>query len=225
MTINESLKTIRQIRGLTQEDVAKQIGVTRQTISSYESNRTQPDLETLKRFAEIYDVELNDILYGKSKMQMKRKVIKIASVITAANLMLCNLLQSILLWILNTYFVAETGVVTESKRAVIEARFALLDIRNIIEGYSLFSFNVCCIVLLVLLMMLEHPVSIVTKLKYMAILVIGSAVTILPWTFFDNIYSLYDYGITAIRNLIFALIMFILSFVIEYICDKFRAAG
>lgn len=209
MTINESLKTIRQIKGLTQEDVAKQLGVTRQTISSYESNRTQPDLETLKHLAKIYDVELNDILYGKSKMQIKRRVIKIVAVITAANLMACNLLQSIIFWVLDTYFVVETGVVTESTRPIIDTRFALLDIRGIIERYSLFSFIVCCIILLILLVILERPVSIVTKLKYLAILVIGSAVTILPWTFFDNIYGFYDYSITAISNLIFAFIMII----------------
>lgn len=224
MTISENLKSIRQIRGLTQEDVAKQIGLTRQTISSYESNRTQPDLETLKVFAEIYDVELSDILYGKSKMQMKRKAIKFVAVLAAVNMMICNLLQSIILWTLNTYFIVENGPINDITRPIMEARFALLNIRNIVEGYSMFSFGICCIVLLALLMTLQRPVPIGTKLKYLAILVISSALTILPWTYFDNIYGFYDYTITAIRNLIFAFIMFGLTFIGEYISKKFRTS-
>lgn len=222
MAINESLKTIRQVRGLTQEDVASKIGVTRQTISSYESNRTQPDIETLKRLAEIYDVELNDILYGKSKMQVKRRAVKVMAVITAVDLIACSLLQSILLWTINRYFVIEPGVMTEGSQAMLEARFAILDISYMINGFLSFSFTACCIVLFFLLMILERPVPIVKKLKYLAILAAGSAAAILPWYFYDNIYKFYNYSFTTICNLIFAFIMFILSFAGEYICNKFR---
>ena len=55
-SVAENLKKLRTVKWLTQEDVASQIGLTRQAISSYESGRTQPPLDLLTRFAEIYGV-------------------------------------------------------------------------------------------------------------------------------------------------------------------------
>lgn len=215
--INENLKMIRKAKGLTQEDVARELRVTRQTISSYESNRTQPDIETLKLLARIYDVEFDDILYGKNKMQMKHRTIKIIAIISIVDLFLCNLLQSIILWVLNNFFVVESGPITDSSRAIINIRMNLLNIRSTIEGFSTFSFSLLCIIIFVQLMTLERPIDISSKLKYLAILIIGSVITILPWSFFDKIYTLFDYSYTAIVNLVFAIIFLGLSFVEEYL--------
>ncbi len=63
--INETLRKIRLERGMTQDEVAEQVGLTRQAISSYESGRTQPGIDILERLAETYQVELTDIIYGK----------------------------------------------------------------------------------------------------------------------------------------------------------------
>ncbi len=70
--IHENLKKLRASRRLTQEEVAQKIGLTRQAISSYESGRTQPGVELLMRFAEIYEVQLEEILYGHEQAGMKR---------------------------------------------------------------------------------------------------------------------------------------------------------
>lgn len=215
--INENLKMIRKAKGLTQEDVAKELGVTRQTISSYESNRTQPDMETLKHLSKIYDAEFNDILYGTNKKQMKHRVIKIIAIISIVDLFLCNLLQSVILWVLNNFFFVPSGPMSDIKSAVINFRITWLSFRDGIGGFSLFSFSLLCIILFVLLMTLEHPIPIRSKLKYLSMLIIGSAITILPWSFFDKIYTLFDYSYTAILNLIFAIILFGLSFIGEYI--------
>jgi len=218
--INENLKLIRQAKGYTQEEIAKQMKVTRQTISSYETNRTQPDIETLKRFAEVYDIEFSDILYGKNKMQVKRKIIKIIALIALIDLLICNLVQSVLILTANTYFKVEEGVITESARVILNTRFAILDARNAIQTFSIISFDILSLVLLAMLIALERPVSIRIKLKYLAALILGSVITILPWTFFDNIYGLFDYSYIAIRNLLFVIIMFGLSFIGERIHEK-----
>ena len=42
MSIHQNLRQLRQLRGLTQEHVATQLGLTRQALSSYESGRTRP---------------------------------------------------------------------------------------------------------------------------------------------------------------------------------------
>ena len=64
MSINKNLRALRTAKGMTQEDAANQMGLTRQAISSYESGRTQPDLETLMRLAEVYGTDLDAVLYG-----------------------------------------------------------------------------------------------------------------------------------------------------------------
>ena len=64
MTISQNLKDLRRLSGLTQEQVAEKVGLTRQAISSYESGRTQPDLAMLEKLAAVYGVELTDVLYG-----------------------------------------------------------------------------------------------------------------------------------------------------------------
>ena len=54
MTINKNLRDVRQISGMTQEEVASRVGLTRQAISSYESGRTEPDLDMLIKLAGLY---------------------------------------------------------------------------------------------------------------------------------------------------------------------------
>ena len=68
--INENLKLLRNINGMTQAEVAEIISATRQMVSSYESGRTQPDLETLKRIADAYQADIHDVLYGGNRLQL-----------------------------------------------------------------------------------------------------------------------------------------------------------
>ena len=67
MTINQNLRQLRLDCGMTQEQVAGKIGLTRQALSSYESGRTRPDIEMLMRLCEVYNTDLDAILYGTSR--------------------------------------------------------------------------------------------------------------------------------------------------------------
>ena len=69
MTISQNLKDLRRLSGMTQEQVAEKVGLTRQAISSYESGRTQPDLAMLEQLAEVYGAEITDVLYGTGPRQ------------------------------------------------------------------------------------------------------------------------------------------------------------
>lgn len=62
MNIGDKLKKYRKNRGLTQEEVAKKIYVSRATISSWETNRTFPDIEKIIYLSEIYQVSLDQLL-------------------------------------------------------------------------------------------------------------------------------------------------------------------
>ena len=64
--ISENIKVLRLSRGWTQQQLAEQLHVTRQAVSHYESGRTQPDIDTCRRLAEIFQVELDVVLDGQT---------------------------------------------------------------------------------------------------------------------------------------------------------------
>ena len=102
--IHENLKILRLASGLSQTEVADAINVTRQTVSSYETGRTQPDLETLKRLSELYEADLHDVLYGGNRLQHKIKLIRRVACVISAVLLLSLLAHSALFWVNNTFF-------------------------------------------------------------------------------------------------------------------------
>ena len=61
----ERLKRLRQSMHLSQEQVARLLGVDRSTISSYDSNVRQPSLDTLSRIADVFGVS-TDYLLGRT---------------------------------------------------------------------------------------------------------------------------------------------------------------
>lgn len=56
--IGRKLRTLRKGKKLTQKDVAERLGMVRATISNYEVGRRTPHLSDLRRFAELYGVDL-----------------------------------------------------------------------------------------------------------------------------------------------------------------------
>lgn len=62
--ISKNLKKIRSEKNITQETLANQIHTTRQTISNWENDKCQPDLESLKLIAEALEVDLEELIYG-----------------------------------------------------------------------------------------------------------------------------------------------------------------
>lgn len=60
--LGEKLKEARENANLSQQDVADKLNVSRQTISKYELNINEPDLETLKELSYLYQVDINYLL-------------------------------------------------------------------------------------------------------------------------------------------------------------------
>lgn len=56
------LRKLRTKKGLTQEQVAKVLGVNRTTYTKYETGVTQPDLFALRKLCELFEVDYNMIL-------------------------------------------------------------------------------------------------------------------------------------------------------------------
>lgn len=61
--IKVTLKTARELKKLSQEEAAEQIGVSVDTLSNYERGKTFPDVKTLKRIEEVYGVSYNQLIF------------------------------------------------------------------------------------------------------------------------------------------------------------------
>lgn len=57
-----NLVELRKMANLSQEDVADEIGVSRQTLSKYETGESLPDIEKSMALAELYGVSLDDLV-------------------------------------------------------------------------------------------------------------------------------------------------------------------
>ena len=62
MEIKDILKALREKNGLTQEQLAQRVMVTRQAVSRWETGETQPNTETLKLLSREFDVSINTLL-------------------------------------------------------------------------------------------------------------------------------------------------------------------
>lgn len=66
------LKEIRMEKKFSQEDVAKKLNVSRQAISKWENDKTEPDLKSLKMLSEMYEITLDELLAFKDKPEYEK---------------------------------------------------------------------------------------------------------------------------------------------------------
>ncbi len=57
----QRLVQLRKQKGLTQEQLAKDLGVTRVAVSLWESAKREPDLEMFRKMANVFDVSIDDL--------------------------------------------------------------------------------------------------------------------------------------------------------------------
>ena len=65
MKLKNSVKKYRQIKGLTQEELALKSGVSRQTIISIERYRYKPSLELGLKIALALEVDINEVIFPR----------------------------------------------------------------------------------------------------------------------------------------------------------------
>ena len=62
MTLGEKLQRLRKARGMSQEELAAQMGVSRQAVSRWELNIALPDTENVVRLSELFGVTTDYLL-------------------------------------------------------------------------------------------------------------------------------------------------------------------
>jgi len=81
--VGQYLKELRKTKGITQEDLAEQVGVSRRTVSRWETGTNMPDMDVMIELADYYDVDLRDLLRGEKKeesmdQELKETVLMVA---------------------------------------------------------------------------------------------------------------------------------------------------
>ena len=75
MTIETAnrLYELRKQKGLSQEELAEKLGVSRQAVSKWERSEASPDTDNLIALAKIYDLSLDELIFGEKQKEEKQE--------------------------------------------------------------------------------------------------------------------------------------------------------
>lgn len=73
MELGNQIKHYRIEKGLSQEELAERVYVTRQTISNWENNKNYPDINSIVLLSEIFEISIDNLIKGDLE-QMKREI-------------------------------------------------------------------------------------------------------------------------------------------------------
>ncbi len=110
MEIGTKLKSARKKCGLTQEKAAEAVGVSRQTISNWENEKSYPDIVSVIRLSSLYSVSLDELLKGDE--DMIEHLEESTNVVNSNKKLIAAALANILLLIVFAIF---SGVIPENR--------------------------------------------------------------------------------------------------------------
>ncbi|HEL1762222.1 TPA: helix-turn-helix domain-containing protein [Streptococcus suis] len=77
MNFGQQIKDLRKKKGLTQEQFALKLNVTRQAVSNWENDKNLPDLELLILMSSVFSISLDQLILGGTDMNnMTEKLVK-----------------------------------------------------------------------------------------------------------------------------------------------------
>lgn len=79
MEFNEKLQELRKQRGLTQEELAQVLYVSRTAVSKWESGRGYPNIDSLKAIATFFDVSVDELLSGDQLLTVAAEETKVTT--------------------------------------------------------------------------------------------------------------------------------------------------
>ena len=85
MNIADRIQNLRKSKGISQEELADKIGVSRQSVSKWESEQSVPDIDKIIIMSDYFEVTTDYILKGiENKKQINEKVMDATIFLTAA---------------------------------------------------------------------------------------------------------------------------------------------
>ena len=65
MTFGKNLQTLRRQNGLSQQQLAEQLGVSRQAVSKWELDAAKPDIDNVIQISRLFGVSIDELLTGE----------------------------------------------------------------------------------------------------------------------------------------------------------------
>lgn len=65
--VGKNIKHFREEKGMTQTELAEILFVTRQAVSNWETEKAEPDIDTLQKIAAALEVSVEELIYGEKR--------------------------------------------------------------------------------------------------------------------------------------------------------------
>lgn len=76
MSFGDNLKYFRKQKSFSQDCLANKLNVTRQAVSRWENGKSLPDIQTLSKISEIFDVSIDCLISGKNESDIDIEIKK-----------------------------------------------------------------------------------------------------------------------------------------------------
>lgn len=83
-TFGSMIVTLRKKNGLTQMELAEKMGVTDKAVSKWERDLSFPDISSLPRLAEIFNVTVDELMQGRTDTKQNKQAGKIYTIVVLA---------------------------------------------------------------------------------------------------------------------------------------------
>lgn len=147
MEFNEKLQELRKRKGLTQEELAQALFVSRTAVSKWESGRGYPNIDSLKQIAKVFSVTIDELLSGEELLTIAEEDHK------QNTQHICDLLSGLLdictsLFLFLPFFAQKTdGVIEEVSLLSLSAVSPYLKIVYCITVFGMIAFGILTLAL------------------------------------------------------------------------------
>ena len=179
MRFNEKICILRRKKGWSQEDLANEMDVSRQSVYKWESGENVPDIEKIKKLAKIFDVSLDSLLIDENELDYEPSNVATAgkSLITTTKLEQLEVVDIDNSDIEDDNQVSTESPVAEPTNIKCFAKNKLLFIVEIVK------LVISCIIISLLFIPFFHEVAVLPGISAS-----GEHIT----SRFDHYYSIYD---------------------------------
>lgn len=73
MEFNNRMYELRKQKGLSQEELASRLNVSRQTVSKWENGESSPDMEKLVAISDLFELSLDELVLGKEQIVSEKE--------------------------------------------------------------------------------------------------------------------------------------------------------
>ncbi|BAK99489.1 putative Xre family DNA-binding protein [Oscillibacter valericigenes Sjm18-20] len=86
--VGKNIRSLRTAKHMTQDELAEKLFVSRQTVSNYETGKSHPDIDLLVKISEIFDTDVNALIYGIPVSPSRKKEFRTTAIVTVILLIL-----------------------------------------------------------------------------------------------------------------------------------------